>query len=541
MAALSGIGPDAPILIEQRSLDQPCRGLVLDATGIFVLLDEGRVFWLPEGQTQLSSSGVMVQTSAQISAGQRWRGAWSKDRGSLYLAAGAQGVLRLHVHEALLVQDFGFVGPELQDARDLIVQGDALVVADPHQGILVWDLEGSRVSAQWRDLSYFDRPGTQRVIALSKDRLAVAAGHAGTYVLSYSEQAPRPLEPLRHTLLEEPAFDVEKSAAGSFTLTASRLYEDQNLLHQSFPELIEQEGFESLAAGPQGGLWLARGAHVELWPEPQVKRGPRLLPLLGYGTALHGVSGNATGVMTFEVRGEEALWVQRPQALAGSGLVIEAMAWPEQVPSCLDYSRFEPNERFSLRVRASNPEKVAKTIPFFLRSNDPMHGELAFNVDLDTPRPRDRLGGTLDRPALVTPTGQLRPIPRAETWGWLEFVPSLSLASSQTLQGLHALAELVQRERRNGRQDLVVSVVVGGRYPRLEPLLWSELGRLEDLGLRFYFDERFAMHRSFAHLPNGRLYPLRVLVGAQSKIRYYDQHLGNATAMARYRELKHAL
>lgn len=542
LAALAVDAFGTPTLAQQRMLDAPCHGLVLGESGIFALLDAGRVFWLGSGQAQLTGSGETVQTSiTKLPAGQRWRGAWSADRGSLYLAGGEQGVVKLHFKDTALVQDFGFVGPKSQDVRDLVVRDGALVVADPKQGITVWSLDESKTRAHWRDLSYFDRPGTQRVVALGNERWAVASGHAGSYVLSYGgDSGSKTLEVVGHEILEEPAFDVAKSAGGYFSLTASRLYENQNLLYQGFPELAEQAGFESLAAGPERQLWLARGSAVELWPKPRVFGGPRVVPLLGYGTAIHGVSGNATGEMTFEVKGKGALWVKRPQALAGSGLVIEAISWPTQAPSCLEYSRFESNDRFSLRVRANNPEKLAKTVPFFLRSNDPLHGELALSVDLDSPRPRDRLGSALRRPALVTLNGHLRSIQNTESWTWLEFVASHRLADSETIEGLHTLANLVQVERRNGRASLTVSVVVGGRYPRIEPLLWSELARLQDLGLNFYFDERFSMHRSFAHLPNGRLYPLRVLVSPASKIRYYDQQLGSATAMGRYRELKHA-
>lgn len=532
-------GGKSPTQIEQRTLDAPCLGMVLGDTGLALLLDRGRVLWLPVGQAKLKSLGATTQTSAMdLSGAATLRGAWSKEPAALYLAAGHRGVRRLWLRDSILVEDPDFVGPKLQNARDVALLGEQLIVADSGQGLLVWNLKSSKLDAQWTDLSYVDRPGTQRVVSMPEGRLAIAAGHAGTYLL---ERKGSGLALLDHTLHEEPVFDLGAGAEGVYALTSSRLYERSTLLHQSFPELEGQAGFAALAPGPKRSLWLARGAFVELLEQPAASKHARLVPLLGFGTALHGVLGNATSELTFEVKGEGRLWVQRPESPPGSGLLIEALDWPTQPPSCSEYASFEAGQRFSLRVRASNPEKLAKTVPFRLRSSDPEHPDLGIAVDLDRPGPREGIAGTLPSTPLVRTTGHLAPIQRAGAWNWLEFVSSQRLSAPETLEGLYALVDLVQSQRRNGHLTLVASVVVGGRYPRLEPLLWAELERLRDLGLEFYFDERFAMHRSFAHLPNGRLYPLRVLVDPQSRIRYLDQHQGKATAMAKYRQLRYAL
>lgn len=538
VAALGLQDASVPSLLEQRDLDLPCQGMVLGSSGLALLLQGGQVLWLPMGQAKLASFGASTQSSAiQLRSDRPLRGVWSAERESLYLAAGAQGILRLYPKDSVLVQDLGFVGPALEDARDVALLGDALLVADSRHGLTLWDLEASKERAQWRDLAYSDRPGVQRVLVKTGQPVAVAAGHAGRYLLDYDPDK-KSFELVQHELFAEPVMDVATGPQGLLTLTASRLYEEESLLYQSYPDLAGQEGFESLALGAEQGLWLARASSVEYWAKPEAAKGARLVPLLGFGTALHGVSGNATGELTFEVQGEGGLWVARPEAPEGSGLRVEALGWPTWAPSCAEHSRFEAGERFSLRVRASNPEKLAKTVPFFLRSSDPVHARLQLAVDLDTPRPRERLGGSLPKTPLVNSSGYLRPIQGEGVWNWLEFVPSQQLSSPESLEAFYQLAELVQTERRNGRATLVASVVVGGQYPLLDPVLWAQLERLRDLGLAFYFDERFAMHRSFAHLPNGRLYPLRVLVDRASKIRYLDQQIGSATAMARYRELK---
>lgn len=527
-------------ILEQRSLDFPCQGLVLGNSGLALLLEQGRVLWLPKGQAKLSSFGATTQSSAlDLPPGLPWRGVWSAERESLYLAAGKYGVLRLYLEDAVLVQDFAFVGPELQDARDLALLGSDLIVADSRSGLLAWDLERSELVAQWRDPDYFNRPGAQRVLAGPENRLQLAAGHTGYYRLDYRPERSE-FVLVDHQRFAEPTLDLGESSLGGLALTASRLYRENELLYQSFPELSGQSGFEALAAGSGESLWLARAGFVEYWEKAPLSKGARLVPLLGYGSALHGVSGNATSELTFEVRGEGELWVARPEAPSGSGLLLETLAWPTWAPSCAEHARFEAGERFSLRVRARNPEKLAKTVSFALRSSDSVHGKMEIAVDLDTPRPRDRVGRTLDRRTLVDFNGYLRPVRGDGAWNWLEFVSSQQLSSPDCVEGLYQLAELVQAERRNGKANLIASVVVGGRYPQLDSLFWVQLERLRDLGLEFYFDERFAMHRNFAHLPNGRLYPLRVLVDPESKIRYLDQHLGGATAMAKFREFKFA-
>lgn len=530
----------SPRQIEARSLASPCQGLVLAASGLALLLDAGQVLWLPNGQAELRGEGSLIQTSAQtLPPARPWRGAWSGEDASIYLAAGPQGVLRFQVVEDALIQDPDFAIPELQDARDVALRGTELIVADAAQGVFVWNLEQSKLQASWRDLDYLDGPGTQRVVAISQERLAVAAGHAGSYLLELSStQNPSGFEVIRHAKDAAPAFDVGVREDRLFTLTASRLYEEQTLLGQSFPELEGEGGFEALALGPEQSLWLAREGFVELWNQPSALRGARVQPLLGFGTVLQGVTGNATSELSFEVQGTQPLWVQRPEAERGSGVSVEALDWPSQAPSCFAHARFEPGERFSLRVRASNPEKLPKTVRLHLRSNDAVHADLAIPIDVDPPRPRERVGGRLPDTALMSFEGPRRRVQRPDVWNWLEFLPSQRLSSPDTLAGLSALADLVQQERRNGRRTLVVSVVVGGPYPVLAPLRWAELERLRGRGLEFYFDERFAMHRSVAHLPNGRLYPLRVLVDPTTKIRYLDQHLGSATATARYRELR---
>lgn len=529
-----------PKVVEERSLDAPCLGLVLGPKGLAVLQADGQVLWLPEGQAQLRSFAAAIQTKViDLPEPQVWRGAWSAEQGALFLAGGRHGVLRFALQDSMLVPDDGFAGPKLGQADDVAVLGDRLIVADASLGLLVWNLQDAKLDVEWRDSAYFGRPGTQRIALLPESkRLVVAAGHAGAYLLNYQlGESSGTLEMAGHSLYEEPVFDVGAKGSDSLVLTASRLYENQELLRQSFPDLVEQAGFVAMADGPGRSLWLGAGRVLEFWAEPSALGGASLIPLLGFGTALHGVSGNATSELTFEVQGEGALWVQRPEPPSGSGLVIEPLSWPMQAPSCLEHSRFEAGQRFSLRVKASNPEKLAKTVPFRLRSNDAWHAQLDINVDLDTPRPRDRVGGTLPRTPLVMPSGFSRSIRGAGSWNWLEFVPSQSLDTPQVLERLYALAQLVQTERRNGRLKLVASVIIGGRYPELSPFVWADLERLGPLGVEFYFDERFAMHRSFARLPNGRLYPLRVLVDPESKIRYLDQHLGSATAVARYREL----
>lgn len=534
LAALTTNGAGQPQLAQTRRLQAPCVGLVLGAQGLAILLSGGRVLWLPEGQAQLDRPGFVTQTSAVHGPSARvWRGAWSAQPASLYLAAGVDGVLRLDVTDAGLVQAQSFALDEIQDARDVLVSGEQLLVADAAQGLLVFELQDQALHARWRDSSYMSHPGTQRIVSLTPTQVAIAAGYAGSYVVDTTE-----FEALRHERYAGPVFDVAAGEGGAFALTASRLYQDQELQSQRFPELLEQAGFQALAPGPEGSLWVATGSCVEYWPKLQATRAARVVPLLGFGTALHGVSGNATAEITFEVHGEGELWVQRPNALAGSGLRIEALSWPTQTPSCEEHSRFEAGQRFSVRLLASNPEKLAKTVPFRLRSSDPQHGDLGLEVDLDAPRPRDRVGGSLPSTPLVTPSGQLRPIQGFGVWNWLEFVPAQALDSADVLARLRVLAKLVKAQRRNGQRGLAACVVVGGQYPQLEPLIWAELERLREMGLDFYFDERFAMHRSFSRLPNGRLYPLRVLVDPQRKIRYLDQNLGSATATAKFRELK---
>lgn len=534
VALLEAPNADHPTILGQKLLDRPCQGLLLHEQGVALWLREGHVGWLPGGT---------LDTTLQTSTISGWpRGfdatwpiasTWSSTDQRIYVAAGEKGLRRLSIQGNRLIQDQGFKSPGVY-ARDLIEQNGRMVIADPTRGVVVWDPKTSALVSSWRDQENSGLPGAHRLVATASG-VAVAAGAAGSYQLQWDEPS-RSFARRSSFRPKEPTQDILEMGAHQLSLHGSRVFDRDTLIAQSFPGLPGHRVFQRIAKADEKHVWIAREDRLEYRSLEPIGDAPRLVPLVGFGSVSGASASAPTHELAFVVQGHGKLWVEAPKISRGQGLALELEGWPAQVPGCPGMYQVDAGTRLAIRLRITEPEALNSSAEVSLRTSAPRHGELKIDVDINAASAPDMVGQAM--PAFVgtrLSDGQSGLVSSQAPWTWIEFLPSSELGSPRATQIMEQLGRWAEEEKRNGKFVLRVRVVLGGPLDKLDPSMIGDVGLN---GVELYLDERYALHRRFARLPNERFYPLRLLLDGAGKVVYLDQNLGLASASARFKELK---
>lgn len=543
VALIRGGSTGAPKVEKTRLLDEVCRGLTLHDQGLALWLEGWQAMWISDPERSLRAPASVTQISLRPSPGSfadQWpiRGVWSAEQRRFYLAAGERGVVALTLGEQGLSEVVRRETPTCF-ARDVAITPAGVAIADPKRGVLLWDPRTETTVGSWVDPKHAQFSGVQRLGTLDQG-LWVAAGWTGLYRLGWgSESSPTDLGHTLHQRSVEPVFDFAVTQEGVVSISATRVYLNGETRHQVFPALAGHTPLRSIAPAGGARFWLAKGHEVELWESAHQSKRARLVPQNVHASLVRGSPSLTGDALSFVVRGDADLWVKAPKSLQREGVSQKLGGWPRPEPGCGAHYRFAPGSHFWIHLEASELAESSHSMTLTLGSSDPEHGSLPFAVDIDPPSLAEMLERPMPNLSLVHAYDGLHGRLRVQgKWHWIELMHRDQVHRQEARMVVRELAELIKGERRNGRFKLALSVVIGGRLFEETSPDFPSLGLAADSGVDLYFDERFSLNRFFRNTPNGRYYPLRMLVSPEGKIVYFDQHQGLANAVGEYRKRK---